>query len=108
METGVQTELRDGAAVVRLSGEIDAESAPAVSSALEPLLGTTSHVIVSLGAVTFMDSSGLSVFVAAQQQVGDGQLTLAEVPPRIMRLLELTGLSTVFSLATTVDEALGT
>jgi len=108
METGVQTEFRDDAAVVRLTGEIDAESAPAVSTALELLLGVKSHVIVSLGGVTFMDSSGLSVFVAAQQQVGDGRLTLVEVPPRIMRLLELTGLNLVFTIVGTVDEALGT
>ncbi len=108
METGVQTEFHGDAAVVQLTGEIDAEFAPVVSAALEPLLGTTPHVVASFGAVTFMDSSGLSVFVAALQQLGDGQLTLVEVPPRVMRLLELTGLDTVFTLANTVEEALGT
>jgi anti-sigma B factor antagonist len=108
METGVQTQTRSGSVVVRVAGEIDMDSAPEVAAALEPYFGNTPHIVVDLGQVTFMDSSGLSVFVAAQQQVGSGQLTLVAVPDRIMRLLELTGLNSVFTIAADVDEALGT
>lgn len=106
MEAGVHTEVRDGAVIVRVLGDVDMDTAPLLSAALEPLFTSTPRVIVDLESVTFIDSSGLGVFVAAQQQASAGQLVLAGASPRIRHLLELTGLDQVFTLVSDVEEAL--
>jgi anti-sigma B factor antagonist len=47
-----------------------------------------------------MDSQGLSALLRTRQEIErcGGSLRLAGVPPRILRLLELTGMDTVFTL----------
>ena len=53
-----------GAAVIVMEGEFDALSAPAIRAEFEHLVNDEAgDVIVDLGAVTFMDSSGAGALV---------------------------------------------
>jgi len=64
-------------------------------------------VILDLGRVTIMNSAGLGMLVSARtttQSMG-ASLCLGNVPSKVMDLLTMTQLSTVFEIHSTVDAA---
>lgn len=66
------------------------------------------HILIDLAGVTAMDSSGVDTLVRAwrlTQQRG-GAMKLANVPPRVKTLLELTGLSGVWEIHRNSQEAM--
>ncbi|MEV6285374.1 STAS domain-containing protein [Kribbella sp. NPDC051770] len=96
--------------LVRLSGDVDAESAPALTETLRAVLTTigTKPLVLDLTEVEFMDSSGLGVLIGAHQQaaVQGGALILANPHPRVAKVLRITKLHKVFTVTETVEEAL--
>ena len=90
----------DGMTVVELSGEIDIDAAPRMRAALEAAIRTGAPVVVDLGEVTFMDSTGFGVLVATHLQakrVGTPVLVRA-VSDRIRDLMDLLGLDSVLQI----------
>jgi anti-sigma B factor antagonist len=95
----IKVERSTGPPVVRLAGELDMDTAPAVRQTLEELSESDGRFKLDLAAVTFIDSSGLHLLLdAANRLNGSGPLTLMSVPPRVSRLMEIVGLSDVPSL----------
>jgi anti-sigma B factor antagonist len=82
----------DGARpVVRIVGEIDMASVATVRPVVDELIAQKPERLrFDLSGVTFMDSSGLSLLVAAVQRVP--RVELLRPPPLVSRLVELTGL----------------
>jgi anti-sigma B factor antagonist len=85
----------DNVAVISLAGEIDLATAPdaerriAAAEKVEP-----SELVIDLREVTFMDSSGLRVLLAAHHRAGENSRDFALVSgPAVARLLEMTGLT---------------
>ena len=57
------------------------------------------HVILDLGQVAFVDSSGLGAIVAAMKQMGkDRKLDLAALTPDVAKVFHLTRMDTVFDI----------
>jgi anti-sigma B factor antagonist len=105
----VSSQSDDGVALITVNGEIDIATAPALRAELaSPHMGST--VIVDLTGVTFLDSTALGVLVSARKtcrEVGaDFRLVLSE--PRILKVFEITGLTSVFSISPTLEEARNT
>ena len=91
----------EGLPVVVLTGEIDLAAAPSLRESLARLLGTgQSDVYVDLLDATFLDSIALGVLVGALEQCREsgGDLHLLVTEPRILRVLEITGLSSTFTI----------
>ena len=90
-----------GTPLVRVSGEVDIQTSPDLQERLQTLLDAgSSSLVVDLGGVTFLDSTGLSVLIAALkrcQSVG-GELRLVSLQPSVKRVLEITGLTEAFGL----------
>ena len=89
------------APVVHLTGEIDLAQAPAVRERLDALIDEGwSSIVVDLLDTTFLDSVALGVLVGALKQCRDrgGTLHLVVTEPRILKVLEITGLSDEFSV----------
>jgi anti-sigma B factor antagonist len=111
MDVSFAVEERQGIPVLGVSGEIDVYTAPRLRERLLELAqqGTT-RVVVDLSEVSFVDSTGLGVLVSGLKRFreGGGDLLLVVVQPQIMKVLEITGLTTVFSVHTSVDEAVAT
>ena len=81
----------------RLSGEVDFTSAGPVQATLTAMvLPGGGTVVVDLGRVSFIDSSGLGVLVQAHRtaQERDTRLLVVASPP-VRKLLGLTALDTV-------------
>ncbi|MBN8187403.1 STAS domain-containing protein [Salipiger thiooxidans] len=90
-------------------GRIDAAVAiqfkDAVREAVSP---GTARVVLDLGAVEFIDSSGLGAIVAAMKGMGQGQrLDLAALRPMVDKVFRLTRMDTIFVIHETVDAARG-
>ena len=97
----------DGAGVLALAGELDLSSGSTLEQALERLLsGDARQVIVDLRQLEFMDSTGLSILIKAQQRAEQGgkRLALVKGPPQVQRLLTLTGVAERIPFADSVDE----
>jgi len=87
--------------MLRLFGDIDLATADDVVARAANLL--THHppgvpLIVDLGEVTFLDSSGLSALVRLRRaaEAQGSQVLLRDVPQRVTVLLELAGLAEYF------------
>jgi anti-sigma B factor antagonist len=100
----VLTTERTGArAVVRISGELDAFSAPSLESEVGRLLDdNVSDLVFDLAATGFLDSSGLRAILATQRAVAglDGRLALRAPSTSVRRLLDIAGLSDQFIIET--------
>lgn len=83
--------------VVRLAavGEIDSSSAPSFRAELDGVLdGELEELIVDLGAVTFLDSAGLSVLAGAHRRAAERgiELRVLAATRAVVRPLQITGL----------------
>ncbi len=99
---------RGDAAIIVLNGDIDLESSPQVRTALLECVNSRDAVIVDLGAVSYIDSSGVASLVEAYQSARKDQthFALVAVSEAAMRVLELARLNKVFSIFATVEAGL--
>jgi anti-sigma B factor antagonist len=98
-----------GQTVIEVSGEIDVYTAPRLRETLVSLVDAgNSRLIVDMEGVEFLDSTGLGVLVGGLKRVRaiDGGIDLVCTQGRILRIFRITGLSKVFSIFGSVDEAL--
>lgn len=86
---------------VTLGGEIDLAWAGEHAAEIEQLTAAPAPSITFyLGAVTFMDSTGLTMLIGCWRRCRDrgGKVYLSQVPPVVSRLLEVSGLVQVLEL----------
>ena len=88
-------------AVVTISGELDAYSAPGLEAEVSQLLGDgVTNLVFDLAATRFLDSSGLRTILTAQRHLADrdGRLALRASSEPGRRLLDITGLTDHFDV----------
>ena len=76
-----------------------------VSTGAIPL---NTDIVVDMDKVDFLDSTGLGVLVGGLKRVksNEGELRLVVTQDRIMKIFDITGLSKVFPIHGSLDEAL--
>jgi anti-sigma B factor antagonist len=100
---------KDGIEVIDVAGTIDIYTAPRLRELLIDLVSTNSYrLIVNMDQVEFLDSSGLGVLVGGLKRVRahDGSLDLVCTQERILKIFRMTGLTKVFGIHETVDQAI--
>ena len=100
---------KDGIEVVDVEGEIDIYTAPRLRDLLIDLVSQGNYqLIVNLDKVGFLDSTGLGVLVGGLKRVRahDGSLDLICTRERILEILRITGLTKVFGIHQSVDQAI--
>jgi anti-sigma B factor antagonist len=80
---------------IRVSGALDIASSPQFEPALHEALQSALLVVLDVRALTFLDSAGVCVLIAADAQARRSRrrLVLVHAHAPIDRLLELTGAS---------------
>ena len=89
--------------------EIDVYTAPRLRELLIDLVNNGNHqIVVNMEKVEFLDSTGLGVLVGGLKRVRahDGSLDLVCTQERILKIFRITGLTKVFGIHDTVDEAI--
>ena len=107
MEMTASTRLLDGVTIVDLSGRIVlGEGSARLRVLVRNLLSEgNKRILLNLGDVNYIDSSGLGELVSAFTSVRSqgGELKLLNLTKRVRNLLQITKLYTVFDI--TDDEA---
>jgi anti-sigma B factor antagonist len=103
---GLMTDTRT--TVLQPTGRLNMVAAPAFKNLVEETVASgQTRIIVDLGEVTFIDSSGLGALISglkATRQAG-GDLRIADVPEQVMTVLRLTNLDRVLRAHATVVDA---
>jgi anti-sigma B factor antagonist len=100
----------DGAyTIVELGGELDVTTVPRLREHLGELIADGHHnLVVDLQGVEFLDSTGLGVLVGGLKRVHphDGSFQLVCSQEGILKIFRITGLVNVFSIHTSVKDAI--
>lgn len=100
-EFAVDVSTIDGTTVVSVRGEVDLYTAPKLREQLDGAVqGDQPRVVVDLTQLDFIDSTGLGVLVGALKQVraAGGDMTLRNPSRSTHKILEIAGLTELFSV----------
>ena len=102
VELRVSSRSQGDHVVLALAGEIDLYTAPKLQTELTSALGASksAHIVVDMSAVEFCDSTGMNVLLAAHRKAREqgGDLELAGPRATVRKILQVTGLETVFTV----------
>ncbi|WP_299845071.1 STAS domain-containing protein [uncultured Roseovarius sp.] len=104
----LQTTIHESINVITVNAErIDASVAIQFKDAMRAVTDDgPDHMVLDLGQVAFVDSSGLGAIVAAMKQMGkDRKLDLAALTPDVAKVFRLTRMDTVFDIHENVQQA---
>lgn len=108
MDLGLDVSEENGFTVLAVRGEVDVYTAPRLREKLVELVTQGKHqIVVDLEGVEFLDSTGLGVLVGGLKRVRshEGDLALVCTQHRILKVFEITGLTKVFSIHDSVEDA---
>jgi anti-sigma B factor antagonist len=87
-----------GVPTVKVTGEVDMSNVDVVRAAVDLAIAhAPDRIVFDLGDLEFMDSSGLAMLLAVAERVSI--VELRGLRPLIRRVIELTGLSNTFVIA---------
>lgn len=98
-------ELVQDKAILNLRGYITRDSLDVFCLVEEDVLKATPYMLVNMAQVEFLDSSAIGQLIELgnQARLAGGQLSLAAVPPRVLRILRLLKLNNLFPIYSNVD-----
>ncbi len=100
----------DRGAVLRVTGDVDLHTASTLRErAVSVVEEGVPHIVLDLSQVDFVDSTGLSALISLLHvaQKANGSVRLAAVPDRLVRMVNMTGISQLLPVHPTVADALG-
>jgi len=104
----ISTQEQKHVSVMSVSGRVDSATAPDLESSLKKLVESDkTQIVLDLKDVEYMSSAGLRAMVSTLKAVKrvNGDLRLANPSPRVEEVLRLAGLTSIFSIHPTQDEA---
>jgi anti-sigma B factor antagonist len=102
------TDYRSDVTVLRLRGELDADTASQLHATLADLLERpVPRIVVDVTELKFCDSVGLSAFITSKQVINarGGWLSFAGANPFLVQLMETVGLTRYFAMFPEVEDA---
>lgn len=104
----INRSITAGIRVLVLSGEIDADNVGLLAEALQTDGNGPVQLVLDFSAVTFMDSSAISVLAAARRDAtsAGGWIRMAALTAPVQRVVEIVGLDTIIPCYPTLSQAL--
>jgi anti-sigma B factor antagonist len=90
----------EGTVVITLAGELDVAGAPVLREHLAAATRSGGRVVCDLEHLTYMDSTGISVLIAARKRLDATGRDLVLVGPseRVHKVLKMTGVGSYFTI----------
>lgn len=98
----------DNIAILDLSGELDAHTAPELEKSLQDLIAAKKHnIIVNFSDLLYISSAGLGVFMAYIEDVRElgGDIKLTNMSPKVYNVFDLLGFPTLYDILEKEDQA---
>jgi anti-sigma B factor antagonist len=95
-------------AVMSVTGRVDSATAPELESKLRELVeADKNQIVLDLKDVEYMSSAGLRAMVSTLKAVKrvNGDLRISSPSPRVEEVLRLAGLTSIFSIHSSQEEA---
>jgi anti-sigma B factor antagonist len=108
MDLSVEVTPQPDHVVVEVFGEVDVHTAPELRGALGQVIEAgNERIVLDLGGVEFLDSTGLGVLVAVWTDARDrgGWLRIVSTEERILKMFRITGLDQKFEIFDTRPDA---
>ncbi|WDM16512.1 STAS domain-containing protein [Streptomyces lavenduligriseus] len=104
----VTTTTDDGIRVLTLAGEIDHHTGDTLRHALDASGTPRPRIVADMRQVTFMDSSGINILIAAHRALSEagGWLRLAAAGESVRRTLSIVGVDALIDCHETLRHAL--
>jgi len=109
MTIQVKREDLPQATVVTIGGSVDIYSSPELRGELKVALDRkVKRLVIDLGGVSFVDSSGLATLIEALQKVQaySGTLLLCNLSAKVLGVFQLANLDRIFQIRETREAAL--
>ena len=112
VELKVSSRAQRDHTVVTVAGEIDLYTAPKLQTELAAAVTGEDggiRVVVDMAGVEFCDSTGMNVLLAALRRARErgGELVLSGPRPAVRKILQVTGLESVFTVVDDPAAAVG-
>jgi anti-sigma B factor antagonist len=106
MEINIHTKANT--AIVDLSGDIDANTAPTVQTQVLPLIKPGNKLLLNMTQVPYMSSAGLRMLLSLYRQsmAKDAQLVLVGLIEEIQDTMSVTGFLDFFTTCETLEDGL--
>jgi stage II sporulation protein AA (anti-sigma F factor antagonist) len=98
----------DGIRVLTVTGEIDHHTGGQLRRALDVTGTTRPRIVIDMSRVTFMDSTGVNILIAAYKAVtgAGGWIRLAAPTDSVLYVLHIVGVDDIIQCHPTLNEAL--
>ena len=97
---------RGGSVIVAVSGDVDVLTSEAFRDAIVESERDAERVVISLLDCSYLDSTGLTVLIAAQRRLGD-RLTVVVAPAgNVRKIIEIASLAQFLRIVPSLDQAL--
>jgi len=102
--------------LLTLKGRLDAATAPTFKQQIDALFDQGRYrIVLDLSDLDYIASPGLRVLIEARKRARDrkisdlegGDIRIANLPPRVREVFDLTGFTTLFEIYPDVVEAVG-
>jgi len=98
----IDLQVRDQVLCIRLVGELDHHSADTLRTQVADTLDNhlIKHILLNLGELEFMDSSGLGVILGRYKEITSigGQVVVCSISPPVKRLFDMSGMFKIIRL----------
>lgn len=104
-----EEDVDDHTHVLALRGELDVATVPRLADPLrEAIAAGKTAVVIDLGELTFLDSTGLMVLLNGLRRVvrQGGNLVIVCTNPTVLRLFDITGTAMTFTVVDSRERAL--
>lgn len=104
----IATREQSEATIVDVSGDVDMGTSPGLRKALMESLRATPRLVINLGGVRYIDSSGIASLVEVLKEARNKQkrLVLFGLNTAVREVLQLTRLNKIFEIRETEEQAL--
>lgn len=104
----IETEEQAEAMVIHISGEVDLGNVTRLRAALEPALENCRNLILDMGALRYIDSTGLHALIDANKvlQENNRQLVVAGASRTIAKVMHILDLDRLIPRAPSVAQAI--